>query len=214
MSRIPLHALHVLTIAACFWIASVARAADTCEGHGPSLEVRKGVAVRLDTPVRTGPGAKLPRVVNEKATAIFKRTEYVDVGGYELTELCRLEKWSRVTMNNPSLPGHVGWVQATKLRVVQYKNGKRILHEDEFFWGKSTRAHKATIIAGANLIFQTHPRCKEIEPATAELSATRSKPRKPVFFVTCYSDSGQSVVSAFNVWFTPQDVKAQKSFAQ
>ena len=69
--------------------------------------------------------------------------------------------------------------------------------------------YKDVVIAGVNKIRNEDTRCQShISPASTSLAASKSKPNKPVFYVTCGSGGANLV----NVYFTPEDVKSAKTF--
>ena len=80
------------------------------------------------------------------------------------------------------------------------------LDADDFFWDEQTIPFQAEIVEIVNRITREHQRCRDPDPQSVALSS-RSSPGTPVFFVTC----GQGV-SAYNVWFSPEDARNGREF--
>jgi hypothetical protein len=65
------------------------------------------------------------------------------------------------------------------------------------------------LIAGVNRIRLEDSRCfGYIDPQSTSLAASKSRPGHPVFYVTC-----GHFPNAANVYFSPEDIKANKHFA-
>jgi len=158
-----------------------------------------------DINIRLGPGTNYEKIVNQKATNIFKKTMYAHVdNSVTVREICRQGDWSRIDVIEPDWlrESHRGWVASRFLRRYEKDaTGKRVFTENDFIWDKNIRPYKKVIIAGVNKIYRENSRCKKIDPTSAYLSGSRSKPGKPVFFVTCNEGP-----EAFNVWFSEQDL--------
>ncbi|MCF3628211.1 SH3 domain-containing protein [Thalassospiraceae bacterium LMO-SO8] len=161
--------------------------------------------------IREGPGTSYDKVINKKATQTLGKTHYVQVD-YTVTvlEVCQKGGWSYVEVVKPDWlkESHRGWVASRFLRGQRRDTaGIRVFTEEDFIWDKNTSPYKGTIITGVNKIHRENERCKEIDPASAYLSDSRSTPDRPVFFVTCGAGT-----KAFNVWFSEEDLKSGKAF--
>ncbi len=151
------------------------------------------------------------RIINEKATAALGETHYQQVDySQRLRRTCAQEGWTEIEVLTPEwLKGNRGWVRADAIRVIENDDSdKRIFVEADFYWDDDTSRFKPQIVAIVNRITRENEKCGEIDPSTVALSSSRSKPGKPVFFVTC--GTGASV---FNVWFSPDDAVGDASFA-
>jgi hypothetical protein len=163
--------------------------------------------------VRTGPGAKFPKIINQKATAIFGETHYITLdNSVTVKENCRSNGWSQVEVVDPNYfsASHRGWIETKALRQQQVSaDGKRVFTEEDFIWDKVTRPYKDIIVKGVNKIYRENSRCSEIDPTSADMSRNRGTKENPVFFVTCGSD----VTNVFNAYFSKSDVEGDKVFS-
>lgn len=159
--------------------------------------------------VRKGPGSKFEKIINKKATKALKRTHYIQVDHTTtIHEHCRKDGWSYIQVIEPRefQQSHRGWIASRFLRAIEKDSaGFRTFKEEDFLWDKNTFPYKSIIIAGVNKIHRENRHCKIIDPSSAYLSASKSTPGKPVFFVTC--GDGAKV---FNVWFSEDDLKSEK----
>jgi hypothetical protein len=140
------------------------------------------------------------QIVNEKATSILGRTEYQDVDQTErLQELCRAGDWSKVAVLEPEWLRHVtGWIRVSALRKIQReRGGERRYVEADFYWDSTTVGNRAKLVEAVNRAARDHPECDTIDPGTLSKSPSRSKPGKPIYFVTCTGSAGD----VFNIWF-------------
>jgi hypothetical protein len=179
-----------------------------CEHDG--IATMDTVGIIGDADVLDAPNGK--RIINQKATAALHKTFYQSVDHTEvLKELCRTKGWAKVQVTEPSELAHVvGWVRTSALRQLQSDtNGARIYTEDDFSWDGKAARYKKQLTAGVNRILRENANCARVDPGTLYESGDRSKPGKPVFFITCYSGADQP----FNVWFEPDDAASSKSFA-
>jgi len=156
------------------------------------------VGIKGESPVFNAPGGS--RVINQKATAALGKTHYEQVDNSErLREICRTKKWSKVRVIEPTYLKHVvGWVPLSALRSINRNTrGLRQYVEADFTWRKDTSPYKARLLSAINRISRENANCARIDPGTLFKSPARSRPNKPIFFITCTSQSG----GVFNVWF-------------
>lgn len=156
--------------------------------------------------IRSGPGTKFPRILNEKASRGLKKKIYAIIdNSTTVREICTQGRWSRIDLVTPEwlAKSHMGWVASRFLRRVKMeKTGVQVLTEDDFIWDKNISRYKRTIIKMVNKIARENRRCKTIDPSSAYISSLRSKPGNPIFFVTCNSGRG-----AFNVYFSKRGME-------
>jgi hypothetical protein len=160
--------------------------------------------------IRTGPRENADKIINEKATRILKRTEYISIDhSVKVYEECTQAGWSKISVIEPDWlrESHKGWVPSKALRAQKIdSSGVRVFTEEDFHWDKKIALYKSIIIAGVNKIHRENSRCKEIDSMSAYLSTQGTK-NDPVFFVTC----GQGT-NAFNVYFSKSEVEKGKEF--
>ncbi|MFS8980891.1 hypothetical protein PO002_41945 [Cupriavidus necator] len=158
--------------------------------------------------LRAEPRADASKQINQKATEVLKRTEYMGIDSSTVVkEECTKNGWSRVQIVRPSwLTSHVGWVQSKVLRRRQYDAiGMVIFTEEDFLWDKKLSPYKKIVVAGVNSVYRENEQCGEISPETAYISPTRGTKADPVFFVTCGTPP-----DALNVYFSKSDVEKAK----
>lgn len=80
---------------------------------------------------------------------------------------------------------------------------------NDLLWNKATRPHKDELVPIVNLIARENSRCASIETYSLSLSGSRSKPGKPVYYVTCKGFDGV----LFNVFFERDKESNQQRFA-
>jgi hypothetical protein len=168
------------------------------------------VAVTGEFEPRTTPSNKGQKIKNEKASSILGSTQYHQIdSSTTVRQLCADGDWSEVQIVTPEwLTDVKGWVPNKVLRGIERTaSGTRVYVEDDVLWDKDTSKYKKQIVAVVNRIAQQHSGCSDLDAASISLSPSRSKPKDPVFFVTCNPSAGVP----FNVWFRPSD--ADKSFA-
>lgn len=168
------------------------------------------VAVTGDYEARTAPSQDGDRIRNEKASSIVGETRYHRIDpSTTVKQVCIEGDWSEVQIVTPEWLAFVrGWVPNSVLRDIERTaEGTRVYVEEDFFWDKDASKHKKQIVAVTNKIAREHMGCSTLDTASVALSPSRSKPKDPVFFVTCTPSSG----APFNVWFRPSD--ADKTFA-
>ena len=156
--------------------------------------------------VRKGPGTNFEKIVNQKATNIFKKTHYITIdNSVTVYEECSQGKWSKIHVTDPDWlsQSHRGWVASKFLRGKKVdSSGKEVFTEADFSFDKKTRPFKNIIITGVNKIHRENSRCKNIDPYSAYISGSKGSESNPVFFVTC--GKGYKV---FNVFFSKSDVE-------
>lgn len=188
---------------------TVAEVPKTCEGGGIATGDEVTVSEMID--LRQTPDARGKKIVNEKATSIFKTTQYHGVDqSTRLTELCRQKDWSKIRIVEPDWLNHVvGWVPVSALRQIERdSSGTRKYVVDDFMWDKHTTPYKAKLVAAVNRIVKENDRCPSVETSSLSKSDSRSSPGKPMFYVTCQGSQ------PFNVWFGPEDAADQnKTFS-
>lgn len=162
------------------------------------------VAVTGDYEPRTTPSKNGDRIKNQKASSIIGKTMYHQIdSSTTVKHLCAEGDWSEVQIVTPEWLTFVrGWVPNSVLRGIERTaSGVRVYVEEDFFWDKDTSKYKKQIVAVTNKIAREHAGCSTLDTGTVALSSSRSKPKDPVFFVTCNPSSG----IPFNVWFRPAD---------
>jgi hypothetical protein len=161
--------------------------------------------------LRTGPGERFDKIVNEKATQILKRTEHAVIDrSVIVSEECTQAGWSNIWVVKPDWlsVSHQGWVPSKVLRPEQKDaSGKDIFTEEDFYWDKNTAPYKKLIVAAVNKIHREHSGCAAIDPMSAAKASSRGTKRDPVFFVTCGTGA-----KAFNVYFSKSDIEKGKVF--
>ena len=175
------------------------------------LTSNDSVSVSERFEIRTGPNNATPRLKNEKASQIFGETQYHVVdNSTELAVLCRDKDWSEVQIVEPDWLRDVrGWIPNKIVREIKTDaGGRRVFASEDFLWDKDSSPYKSEIVTAVNKISRENARCLKIDPTSMAKSGSKSKPGKPVFYVTC-NTSGD----AFNVWFEPGDVKHGRIFA-
>lgn len=188
---------------------AVGKVAQTCEGSG--IVTNDEFSVNGSVDLRSKPSESSKKIVNEKASSILHTTEYQQVDYSErLKEVCRQKDWSKIQVLEPDwLTDVTGWVPVKALRAIQRDStGKRTYVEADFSWDRDSDAFKPKLVAAVNRIVRENARCPTVDPGTLSKSGPRSKPGKPVFYVTCQGEQ------PFNVWFEPSDAADKgKSFS-
>jgi hypothetical protein len=162
------------------------------------------VAVTGEYDLRATPSDKGKKIKNEKASAALGETHYHAIDfSTTVRQLCAEGDWSEVQIVTPDWLTHVrGWVPNKVLRGIERTaSGTRVYVESDFYWDKDTSKYKKQIVTIVNKIAQEHDGCAELDTATVVLSPTKSKPKKPIFSVTC-KPAGKNM---FNVSFSPSD---------
>lgn len=181
---------------------SAAKPAIAC-AVGASVGDAAPVAVLGEYEIRQSPDQNGARIKNEKASAILGGEHYhvVDTST-TVRALCSSGDWREVQIVTPDWLNSVrGWVPANVLRPIERtSDGARIYTASDFNWDGTTSAYQSHLVTIINKIAREHDGCRSIDTASLALSASRSRPDAPVFFVTC------EAVTPFNVWFEPGDV--------
>ncbi len=159
--------------------------------------------------VRQGPSTKTDKIINQKATAILHRTDYITVDHtVTVYEECSVSGWSKIRVTDPDwlANSHRGWIASKFLRGKKVDaSGLEKFTEDDFIWSKTISPYKDIIVAGVNKIHRENSGCKEIDPSSAYISGSKSTKSNPVFFVTC--GKGAHI---HNVFFSKSDVVTAK----
>jgi hypothetical protein len=175
------------------------------EPSGATLRVRGS-----DINVRTGPGTEYDRVVNHKATGIIGSTQYASIdSSTRVLEECRQGEWSRIRVVEPEWlrDTHRGWV-ANRFLLSDQEFTQTGFTEADIFFDDQTWPYKDLIVQAVNKIAREDPRCKDsLDLGLVTMSPSKSKPGKPVFFVTCGIG-----VKAVNVYFSEEDLSEGKTF--
>lgn len=176
--------------------------------------VRTGQTLRVtgsNIYVRAGPGEKFDKIINQKATSILKRTEYITIdNSVKVNEECTQSGWSKISVIELDWlrESHKGWVPSKALRDQKIdSSGTEVFTEKDFHWDQKTSPYKQIIIAGVNKIHRENSRCKDIDPSSVYISNSKGAKEDPVFFVTCGKGAG-----AFNVYFSKSEVEKGKEF--
>lgn len=182
----------------------------SCEGGGIATGEEIAVSERIE--LRSEPNNGASVLVNEKATRILGRTEFIYLDQTErLKELCRQAEWSKVQVVEPEwLTDNIGWVPVSALRQIERDHaGKRQFVETDFIWDEDTERFKSQLIRAVNRISRENANCESVDTGTLSLSPTKGTPANPIFFVTCNNERGP-----FNVWFGPEEASDESvSFA-
>lgn len=160
----------------------------------------KEVGVTDEFEIRTSPSDAGDRIKNEKASDALGSIQYHEIDiSTTVKQLCAQGDWTKVQITSPEWLNFVkGWVPNRVLRGIdRTADGVRVWVESDFIWDDHTTPFKTKIIAAVNKITREHRGCDDIDPTSTAMSPSRSKPGKPVFFVTCGFNHG----TAFNVWF-------------
>lgn len=209
MLRIFIKAAQLSILALAIFVPpSFAQAQLSCEQGTPSSRVIVDVKGN-DHELRSGPSDKSPRIVNEKATAVFGKTHYQSIdSSVQVQMLCENGDWVKIKVTKPEWLATYGWVKREILATPRAGSEARTFTEKDIYWDKRTKPYKEMIIKAVNRIHREDPRCKEdIDAGTVSQSTNRGTPSNPVFFVTC--GTGTNVV---NVYFSAEDVAAAKTF--
>jgi len=179
-----------------------------CEIGAPVSGV---VGVNGREEVLSGPSASSKAIVNKKATEALGTIHYQSVDHSQtVRRLCEEDEWTLMEVVTPNWLTDVrGWVPSASLRGIERTaSGERVFVDADFSWDNDTRKYAKEIVTIINQISQDNNKCGTIDTGTLSLSSSKSTPNKPVFYVTCGTGA-----RAFNVWFSPDDVKAGTSFA-
>lgn len=169
------------------------------------------LAVNDEYQLRTGAGAKFDKIKNQKASEVLGGAHFHVVDkSTTVQQICREVSWSQVKIVEPDWLNQVqGWVPNSNLREIETdEGGRRLYTEKDIYWDDDTERFKTQVTAAVNKISRENDRCSTIDPSSIARSPSRSKPGKPVFFVTCGKGA-----SAFNVWFEPSDIGSGRTFA-
>jgi hypothetical protein len=187
---------------------------DTASGackNGVGVTPQRMGVTGTDINVRKGPGTEFEKVVNKKASDALGRTHYVKIdAGVTLIEFCQDGEWSYVEVDEPDWlrKSHIGWVHMKFLVSLGVSSDEiRQFVVGDFIWDGVTAPYKELIMSGVNKVHAENSRCDVIDPTSAYLSKSKSKPGNPVFFVTCGRGSG-----VFNVFFSKEEVESSKAF--
>ena len=165
-----------------------------------------------DIPIRSGPTTKSDKIINQKATEIFRKTHYATIDNTVVVfEECTQAGWSKISVSEPEWlrESHRGWVPSKFLRGQKIQpGGFTVFTEEDFLWDKKTAPYKKTIVQGVNKIHRENSRCKDIDPSSAYISGGKGTKTDPIFYVTCGKNA-----AAFNVFFSKADVEAGNRFA-
>lgn len=169
------------------------------------------VGVNGDHDLRAQPNKAASRSRNEKASRALGHDVYDSIdSSTTVRRLCVQPDWTQVQVVTPDwLTERKGWVPNAALREIEKtSDGKRVYVEGDFYWDKAAAKYKPQVLMLVNRISRENTSCKTIDTSSVALSPTRSKPGKPVFFVTCNEGA-----EAFNVWFEPSDADAGARFS-
>jgi hypothetical protein len=201
---------HICFISLVFALVSstapaVAASAQPC---GPE-SAKSGQTLKVngsDVMLHAGPSAKSEKLINQKATQILKKTQYLTIDNtVTVVEECNQTGWSRVRVTEPDwlCASHIGWVPNSALRGQKKdSSGQVVFTEADFIWDKKTTPYKKIIVAGVNKVHKENSRCETIDPASAYISSSKGTPSDPVFFVTCGTGA-----NTFNAFFSKSEVE-------
>lgn len=204
MSITAVKALLITFVSIALHLEVFALSLESC-GSGSA---KSGQTLRVngsEVVLRAGPNMKSEKLINQKATQTFGRTEYLTIeSSFTVSEECTQGEWSKVKVLEPTYlkDSNIGWVKSSSLRQIKKDSaGFTEFVEADFVWNKKTSSHKKTIIAGVNKIHRENSHCKAIDPSSVDISLGKGKPTDPVFYVTC-RPSG----NAFNVFFSKSEI--------
>lgn len=188
-----------------------AASAEPC-GSGSTKSGQTLRVIGSDVVLRSAPNSESEKLINQKATQIFKTTQYLTIdNSVTVVEKCTQGEWSRVRVKDPDWlkNSHIGWVQSSSLRGQKKGSGGIVeFTEADFAWDKNTSPHKKTIIAGVNKIHRENSRCKTIDTGSLDISTSKGSHSDPVFYVTCGTGAG-----AFNAFFSKSEVEKGSTLA-
>ena len=156
----------------------------------------KELALNESYELRAAPNGE--KIRNEKASEILGQTHYHSIDpSTTVKQICADGDWTMVQITSPDwLSSLKGWAPNSVFRNIERSgDGRRVYVESDVGWDETTLPFKRQIVNEINRISR-EPRCTDIDPYTVALSPTRSRPGKPVFFVTCGMNT-----TPFNVWF-------------
>jgi len=152
----------------------------------------------LDHKLYPAPDLNAEPIVNQKATAALGKTHYQTIDSSTRVQIqCESGAWVKVQLTEPEWLRHVsGWIESKHLLLPSQSGAVRTYTDSDIYWDKGTTPHKAAIIKAVNRVHQEDARCTgSLDPGTVALSPSKSKPGKPLFFVTC--GSGYNVVNVY-----------------
>lgn len=156
-----------------------------------------------DINFRTGPGADQSRVINEKASAVLGRTEYRTLWpSMALEGRCETAEWLQgriVKADGSSVNWETGWVHKKFVTDTPSADRKAGLLWDIDAENDFTAAQKQIVKRGALKVLKDEANCASI------FTGYTSGSRPGAYYVSCNARNGGQ---AFNVWFTPEDVKS------
>lgn len=146
--------------------------------------------------------------VNNKASKALGETIYITVNSTSTVMVDECSNYKvKIHVVEPEWlsDSHVGWIDKKYLRLA----GKEFIEADFSFY-KDSLPYKEVIIEGVNKIAKENKRCKVVDPSSANRSVNKSKPGKPVFYVTCEDKKG----NPFNVLFSEAETKGSLAAKQ
>jgi hypothetical protein len=198
---------HWIVASACFLVIGTAQAISPVPCGPSSTKSTQSFRVTGSSiSLRAAPSSQSERLVNQKATAVLKKTKYMVIDNSTVvSEECSQGAWSRVHVTTPEWLSstHIGWVPSKVLRGKESdSSGREVFTESDFVWDKNILPYKKIIIAGVNKIHRENSRCADIDPSSAYISDSKGTSKDPVFFVTCGAGS-----QVFNVYFSKSQVE-------
>ena len=151
---------------------------------------------------RFGPGTNHKRVINQKATQVFGKTQYRTLWPSMVLEArCETEEWLQakiVESDGSAVNWETGWVHKKFVTDTASADAQAGLVWDIEGEPDFTPEEKDLLKQGALKVLSDEPNCAKIT------TGYRSGSRKGAYYVTCISKSDSL---PFNVWFTPGDVE-------
>lgn len=180
---------------------SLSGSASKCGPSGIGSSYDAQAAVQSKIQLRSSPLTDGTPILNEKESSVMGSQEYHEVDPTELLrETCRVGEWSEVAVLEPEWLRDVkGWVPTSRLRQINKPDGMRLFTEADFYWDTNlSRFNRELVVNAVNKTTRYHNDCSTFDPGTLSLSANKSTPQSPVFFITCHQPNYRS----YNVYFT------------
>lgn len=102
------------------WLPQIAFSSDLQSCGSGSKKTGKSYKINgSEINVRKGPGTNFKKIINKKASDIFKTTHYITVdNSVTVFEECSKGKWSKIRVTKPDYlsQSHRGWVASKFLR--------------------------------------------------------------------------------------------------
>lgn len=174
----------------------------SCTTTGRDYDLKDEAVLRIAPRDNAAPIVK-PGLANDPDAAVHATL----VGRVPLREICRNEKWARISVLAPEyLRWMTGWVPVSALKPIKVDaTGRRIYVAGDIAWEPGSEAHKVVILKVANRIATEDRTCEAIDPASLLVEGER---RNPQFTLSCVGKTGTTPIT-----FTADDLRNGRSFA-